>query len=232
MRGLGGGSADRRPQTYFLRAFALLLTFLFASATSAASVFDHPATAQQLLEGVLKQPAHELATEPVLRGRFTHRRYIAELTAPLVSTGEFVIARGQGIYWHTLEPFDSEFILTQRGIVQHDEGVQTLKLNAEEQPVVRLVARIFLALLSMDVQSLTSSFQLYGAQNGAAWQVGLRPSAAGVAAVFREAVVSGSSQVDQVTLFDANQDRTEIAFHDFDASHAPLTAAEKHKLGL
>jgi hypothetical protein len=211
---------------------ALLAALSLPLFASAASVFDHPATAQQLLEGVLKQPAHELATEPVLRGRFTHRRYIAELPAPLVSTGEFVIVRGQGIYWHTLEPFDSEFILTQHGISQRDEGAQTLKMNADEQPAVRLIARIFLALLSMDVQSLTHSFQLYGSQSGAVWQVGLRPSVAGISSMFREAVVSGSRQVDQVTLYDTHQDRTEISFHDFDPSHAPLTAAEKRKLGM
>jgi hypothetical protein len=84
----------------------------------------------------------------------------------------------------------------------------------------------------MDVHSLTNSFQLYGAQNGATWQVGLRPSIPGIAAIFREAVVSGGAQVGQVTLYDANQDRTEISFHDFDTSHAPLTAAEKRKLGI
>jgi hypothetical protein len=168
----------------------------------------------------------------VLRGRFTHRRYIAELAAPLVSNGEFLIVRGQGIYWHTLEPFDSEFIITQRGISQRDEGTQTLALNADEQPGVRIVARIFLALLSMDVQSLTNSFQLFGDQSGATWQVGLRPIIPGISAIFREAVVSGSRQVDRVTLYEANQDRTEISFHDFDPSHAPLTPAEKHKLGM
>lgn len=219
--------ARRRPSAVLALVLALSLP-----AITFASVFDHPATASQLLDGILKQPAHELATEAVLRGRFTHRRYIAELSAPLVSTGEFVIARGQGIYWHTLEPFDSEFILTPHGIAQRDEGTETLNMNADGQPAVRMVARIFLALLSMDVQSLTSSFQLYGMQTGPQWQLGLRPTMAGMAAVFREAVVTGSRQVEQVILYDTNKDRTEISFHDFDPSHAPLTATEKRKLGM
>ena len=80
-------------------------------------------------------------------GRFTHQKHLTEIPQPLTATGEFTYARGLGVYWHTLQPFDSVFVLTQQGIVQRDEGAETVRLSAQEQPAVRVIADIFLALV-------------------------------------------------------------------------------------
>jgi Outer membrane lipoprotein carrier protein LolA len=203
-----------------------LCCLLLSGAAFADDVFDHPQNAAQLLKGPLAQPAAALRNAPLMRGRFVYRKYLRELPLPLTSRGEFVFARDLGIDWHTREPFDSEFVLTDKGFTQRDEGKATLQLSAAEQPTVKVVARIFLDLLSLDVNSLQRSFSLSGSQQGRQWQVGLRPTVAAIASVFREAVVSGSAQVETLVLRDANGDRTEISFTEVQYSSV-VSAAER-----
>jgi hypothetical protein len=196
----------------------------------ADDVFTHPQSAEQLLNGPLAQPAAALRGAQVMRGKFVYKKHLKEIPQPLISRGEFAFARELGIDWHTREPFDSDFVLTAQGITQRDDGKTTLQMNANEQPAVKVVARIFLALLSLDVTSLQDSFSLYGVQEGKPgqthWQVGLRPTVPAIAAVFKEAVVSGATQVESLQLRDANGDATDISFSDVQYS-AAVTAQDR-----
>ncbi len=215
----------------FAPTLLLLLGCILAGSAHAADVFDHPQSAEQLLAGPLAQPAAALRGAQLMRGKFVYKKFLREIPQPLISRGEFVFARELGIDWHTREPFDSDFVLTAKGMTQRDDGKTTMQMSASEQPAIKIVARIFLALLSLDVKSLQDSFALYGLGQGkpsnAQWQVGLRPTVSAVASVFKEAVVSGGTQVETLVLRDANGDRTEISFSDvqYNKSIAPAERA-------
>jgi hypothetical protein len=219
------------------RLCALLLCLLAVNAT-AADVFDHPQTAEQLLKGPLSRSAAALRDAQVMRGKFIYKKFLKEIPQPLISRGEFLFARELGIEWHTREPFDSDFVLTAKGMTQTDDGKLTLQMNASEQPAVQVVAHIFLSLLSLDVASLQKSFALSGVQlnkpsggkpDKSTWQIGLRPTVSAIAAVFKEAVISGDAQVETLLLRDANGDRTEISFADVQYASS-ITAAERAAL--
>lgn len=213
------------------RPYGLILCCLWLCAPAHADdVFDHPQTAEQLLKGPLAQPAAALRGAQVMRGKFVYKKYLKEIPQPLISRGDFVFVRELGIDWHTREPFDSDFVLTAQGITQRDDGKTTMQMSASAQPAVKIVANIFLALLSLDVSSLQSSFMLYGMQKGKpdneTWQVGLRPTVPAIAAVFKEAMVSGARQVEGLVLRDANGDRTEISFSEVQYA-AGITANDR-----
>jgi outer membrane lipoprotein-sorting protein len=176
---------------------------------------------------LLAQPAKEIANTQVLRGRFLHRKFLSEIPAPLEATGEFVFIRGQGLYWHTIKPFESVFVLTPQGMTQQDEGGKSFKMDAAEQPGVRAAAQIFMALFSVDLKALDNDFHLFGAPAGSGWQLGLRPKNAAMSQVFTEAVVSGAAQVQQVELHDAHGDRTVIQLLDPQLLTRPPTAQER-----
>jgi Outer membrane lipoprotein carrier protein LolA len=212
-----------RPYSYIA---VICFGLVFIGSAHAADVFDHPQTAEQLLLGPLAQPAAALRGAQLMRGKFVYRKYLQEIPQPLISRGEFVFAREWGINWHTRVPFDSDFVLTTQGITQRDDGKTTLQLSASEQPAVKVVARIFLALLSLDVTSLQRSFALSGMQQGKQWQVGLRPTVAAIASVFKEATVSGNAQVESLLLRDANGDHTEISFAEVQYA-SDVTPAER-----
>ena len=194
-----------------LAAIALLFT---VAANAEVDPFAHPTTGSALLNTTLAVPARTLANAKVLTGKFVHQKHLSEIPQPLIANGEFTYARALGVYWHTQQPFDSVFVLTQRGIVQRDEGAETVRLSAQEQPAVRVIADIFLALFTLDVSSLSATFDLFGKSQGERWIVGLRPKSATIGSVFKQATITGAKDVEQVVLVDAHGDRTVIELKD------------------
>jgi len=173
--------------------FALGL-MVAAAAHSQVDPFEHPTTGNALLSTTLAVPAGNLSNAKVLTGRFVHQKHLTEVPKPLVATGEFTYARNLGVYWH--------------------EGAETLRLSAQEQPAVRVIADIFLALFTLDVTSLSASFDLYGKSQGERWIVGLKPKSATIGSVFTQATITGAKDVEQVVLLDAHGDRTVIELTD------------------
>jgi hypothetical protein len=200
---------------------------LLVATAQAADVdpFQHPTSGSALLGTTLAVPAQSLGNAKVLTGRFVHQKHLSEVPQPLLANGEFTYARGLGVYWHTQQPFDSVFILTQQGIVQRDEGAETVRLSAQDQPAVRVIADIFLALFTLDVTSLSSTFDLFGKSQGERWIVGLRPKSAAIGSVFKQATITGAKDVEQVVLVDVHGDRTIIDLKDTQYSSAAPSAA-------
>lgn len=194
----------------------------------ADTVFSHPATAAQLAV-LTAATAHSLESAMVVRGRFVQRRYLADLAQPLQSTGAFLFARQAGIEWHTEQPFDSQFLLTESGITQRDEGGVSLRIQASEQPALAVVSRVFFALFALDIDALAHDFELFGEPRGTGWVLGLKPRAEALSSVFRHAVVSGGASVDRVVLEDGNGDRSEIDLREVTYDRAGLNAAERQR---
>ena len=179
-----------------------------------AQLFAASKSADELMRTLLAVPARELAQTRVLRGKFIHRKYLGDIPAPLESSGEFMFLRDRGLYWHTQTPFDSVFVLTPQGMSQTDEGGRALKLSSDQQPALRVAARIFMALFAVDLKALDGEFNLFGIGTAGGWQLGLRPKNAALAQVFTEGIVSGGAHVRQVELRDAHGDRTVIELLD------------------
>lgn len=190
------------------------------------SVFDHPATPAQLAS-ITGTAARAIADAKVVRGRFVQRRHLAGLTRPLESTGTFVFARGTGIDWHTLQPFDSQFLLTGARITQRDEGGISLQIEAAEQPALAVVSRVFFSLFELDLEKLSQDFEIYGKGTGnGGWMLGLKPRTDALGGVFRQAIVRGAEAVSRLTLEDGNGDASEIEFHDVQFDPRGLTPDE------
>jgi hypothetical protein len=199
-------------------------------APASEAVFSHPADAG-VLAGLLGTQALAVAATAGVRGHFEQDRYLAELPKPLRSQGDFLFARGIGVWWHTRTPFDSEFVLTGERAQSRDEGGVALELRAAEQPGVAAAARIFLALFALDFKQLGDDFQLFAmpvaGSGGGRWQLGLRPRMPALAAFFREALVDGGDYASRIELRDAGGDRTEIRLLDAAAIRGDLSAAER-----
>jgi hypothetical protein len=190
----------------------MLPVLMYASDAPAADPFAHPVTDEAELRSMLSRPASKLLTAQVLTGQFRHSRQLREIPKPLVALGEFTFARELGVFWHTRQPFDSVVVLTSTGLAQSDDGGPVQRISAEGQPAVRLLKNIFMALFTLDTQSLNRDFHLFGVddQKENRWIIGLRPRAKAIAGVFREATVAGTDEVEQIVLTDAHGDRTVI----------------------
>jgi hypothetical protein len=181
------------------------------------------------LRALTGSAAQSLGAAKAIRGKFTQSRHLAGLAKPLQSSGTFLFARSAGIEWHTLAPFDSQFLLTESGITQHDDGGGTLRIDTADQPALAVVSRVFFALFSLDYDALSRDFSIAGYRQADRWTLQLQPRSDALRRVFRQARLTGKASVDAVTLEEGNGDSSEIDLAGVQYDTAGLTADERRR---
>jgi len=172
-----------------------------------------------------------LADAPVLRGRFEQRRSVNGFKHPLVSRGDFVVARGRGVLWLTREPFESSIVVTRERLrtLRSDGGADTT-LDARQEPGLRAVNEMLFALMSADLQALAREFRFDGevpAQGG--WRLRLTPRGAALARWLAHIELEGERFVRVVRVQEAGGDASLIRF-DEQTLATELTPAEGARL--
>lgn len=187
-----------------MRALGLLLFVLCLGFSGA------PAAAQGLPEGIKAR----LIQVPVLRGDFEQSKQVQGFSKPLVSRGQFLVARERGVLWHTRSPFASQLKLTRDEIVATHNGAVAFRLDAGKEPSVRVINSLLFALLNGDLQGLGEHFRLEGRidAHGQGWKLELIPRQAALAKLMSKIELSGDQYVRSVRIDEANGDRTSIRF--------------------
>jgi hypothetical protein len=80
-----------------------------------------------------------LAKPKVLCGRFDQTKQLAGLKNPLRSSGRFCVVADKGVLWRSLQPFANTLRLTREEIVQWHGERLAMRLNAKQEPTVRLI---------------------------------------------------------------------------------------------
>lgn len=219
--------------------------WLMIQGAQAASVFEHPATAEQLLRDLGPMTA-TLRDAQTLRGNFSQSKTLTGLPRPLLAEGSYLFARERGIAWRTVKPFESELVITKKEIVQRDAGSTTSRSSADAPAV----AGIFFAVFALDFHALEKLFVLHSRRSGAApsasagvtksfsmtsaaeqnatWELGLLPRQ-GLGDAIQRIVVFGGHQVHRIVLLDQHGDETDIRLRDSAASNEPLSAADENR---
>lgn len=217
-----------------LACFAALLLMAANSrsddAAAIAEVFQHPASAAELTT-LLGGVAKTRSAAAVLRGNFVQRKFLHELPQPLLSSGEFLVARGTGVDWRTHKPFESEVVMTPKALIQRGPDGKPQRVNASQQPGLAAVSQVFDALFALDIDQLAQSFTLFGEKDGGSaggWWLGLVPREPAFAKVIARIVVNGAAEPKLITLFEASGDRTEIALADISAQDTLADTDRQH----
>jgi hypothetical protein len=167
-----------------------------------------------------------LAKPKVLCGRFDQTKQLAGLKNPLRSSGRFCVVADKGVLWRSLQPFANTLRLTRDEIVQwHGERV-TLRLNAQQEPTLRLINSILFAVLAGDLGQLEKHFDVDGVVGDGVWSVKLKARDAGVAKVIGAIVLDGGAYVKNVAIDEANGDRTRIVFSAIQTGAQAMTGDE------
>lgn len=174
------------------------------------AVFDHPVTNEP--SAALETVAVRLQQTPILRAAFKQEKRIKALRRPLVSSGSFLFANDQGVYWHTLQPFETLFIISDAGIYQKSEGAEPFQITADKQPMVGEFNNIFGALFRGDRQELESRFKVHFTGTPEAWQLGLIPKSSTMARVIGSMVICGGETLHTIRFNEAGGNQTLIVF--------------------
>ncbi|WP_257447600.1 outer membrane lipoprotein carrier protein LolA [Archangium lipolyticum] len=172
-----------------------------------------------------------LVDAPVLRGSFEQQKTVAGFKKPLVSRGDFLVVRDQGVLWNTRSPFASSLTVTRKSLRAEQEGGAAYQLESTREPALTAVNELLLALVSGDLSVLATRFRLEGelvAKGG--WKLTLIPTDASVSRLFRRVRLEGDTFVRQVELEEVRGDSTRILFDQL-AQTPPPGPAELERLG-
>ncbi|WP_227461248.1 outer membrane lipoprotein carrier protein LolA [Cupriavidus pauculus] len=160
--------------------------------------------------------AARLTDAPVIRGQFEQTRRLAGFSQPLVSRGDFVVARGRGVVWTTREPVPSSLMVSpDRLVVRGADGKIQQQMQADAQPAMRIVGESMIAMLRGDFRALSSRFDVTGKLIGKqAWTLTLTPTDAGTRRVFARIELSGDQFVRNVKLEEASGDSSVVKMID------------------
>lgn len=174
--------------------------------------------------------AASVARPDVLRGQFVQEKQVSGFRNPLRSQGRFVVARKHGVIWTTLKPFPSELVVTADRILSRQrDGSRRVELDARQQPALRSVNAVMFALMSGDVQALSSQFRVVATREGQGWRLLLTPKSPMLAKAFRSLSLQGDRYVREVEIVEASDDRTRIRFSDLSETPATLAADEARR---
>jgi hypothetical protein len=167
-----------------------------------------------------------LAKPKVLCGRFDQRKQLAGLKKPLASNGRFCVVADKGVLWRTLEPFPNTVRLTRDEIVHLQGDRVAMRLDAKQEPAVRMINGVLFALLAGDLGQIEKLFEVDGAIHDNSWRVTLKPHEPVLAKAISSIALDGGAYVKNITISEANGDRSSIVFSEIQTGDAAMSVDE------
>lgn len=163
-------------------------------------------------DALLQDIAGRVADSAVLRADFSQTKTLAAMRRPFRIAGHFTYARDAGVLWQVASPYRVSYLIDSRGTIEIGANGQRKPLGARESAGAAQAGQIMQALLSANMAPLQSAFVLDPVRQGSTWRVTLTPRNAELARNLERIAVAGDTAVEQVELFEAGGDYTEIRF--------------------
>lgn len=167
-----------------------------------------------------------LAKPAVLCGRFDQTKQLTGLKKPLTSNGRFCVVASKGVLWRTLQPFPSTLRLTRDEIVHMQGDRVAMRLDAKQEPTVKMINSVLFALLAGDLGQLETLFYVDGGIRENTWSVTLKAREPALAKAIGNIALDGGAFVKNLTISEASGDRTSIVFSGIQTGDAAMTAEE------
>jgi outer membrane lipoprotein-sorting protein len=189
---------------------AVWLAALCASAQAAAPIAK--------IQSMLAKPEQ-------LCGRFDQTKQLAGMKKPLASNGRFCVVAGKGVLWRTLKPFPNTLRLTRDEIVHFQGERVAMRLEAKQEPTVRMINSVLFSLLAGDLAQLETLFEVEGSAD-TAWRVSLKARAPALAKAIGAISLDGGAYVKNIHISEASGDRTDIVFSEIKTGPGAVTPEE------
>lgn len=164
----------------------------------------------------------------VLRGTFVQKKHLSELDRPLVSSGTYVVAQGHGLLWQIQKPVTSQLVITPQKLIERSNGQQTNHISAQQQPALRAVASVLLALFKGNTEQLSRYFKSQRASDGNT--LTLTPKTEALSHYIKGLAISDSGHTRRIRINRPNGDYSVIKLKATDDNH-PLSPQERHAFG-
>ena len=163
----------------------------------------------------------------IIRGNFTQTRILMGISKKLTSDGFFLIDKSKGIVWVTERPIYQALKVTDIGISIGNKTNTLMKIDSLNQPSVKYINELMLAMFSGDMNSLERVFNYSGELTAKGWVLELTQKNSS-SAIFKKVVINGNSTVSHITFYTKEGDITDINF----TNVKPITSLTKDEISL
>ena len=154
-----------------------------------------------------------LHSTQTMRGEFYQTKKLVGIPKTLKSNGHFIVDQELGVFWQTVQPFNTTTLIKRGELVQKSEGQVLMSLSASQEPAIKSITSILFSILAGDFVVLKKIFILDGViRTDKTWQVNLLPKESAVKNLIQTIQLTGSTVVDSVQLKMRNGDVTHIVF--------------------
>ncbi|RMI02501.1 outer membrane lipoprotein carrier protein LolA [Stutzerimonas nitrititolerans] len=195
-----------------LAARTFLTLCLTLTMAAGAQAFDLAQLSQQL-----REPA-------VIRGQFVQQKHLRALPLPLVSRGQFVLAREHGLLWSLQQPLQQDYRISGSGIAQRTPSGWE---STDQQPAAARQNQLFLAVLGGDAEALQRDFQLDLLGTAEDWTLTLTPRSKLLQQIFSAIHIQGGATARRIELLETQGDSTLLLLESTEVDDQ-LSAVEQH----
>jgi hypothetical protein len=167
-----------------------------------------------------------LAQAKVLCGHFDQSKQLIGLKRPMISNGRFCVIADKGVLWRTLQPFPNTVRLTRDEIVQLQGDRVAMRLDAKQEPALRMINSVLFALLAGDLGQIEKWFLVEGGIHDYGWSVTLKAREPALAKAVARVMLDGDTYVKSITISETSGDRTSIVFSKIETGDAAINVDE------
>lgn len=182
--------------------------------------------------GAADEQLQTLLHKPFVKAEFVKERKLKVLSRPFVTSGILLFEPGKGVIWHTTQPVEDIVLINNAGIKNIGATQDALSANLAQNPVMKGVARLFLALFSLDPDSIRREFDVTPATPvGAALHYRLSVRDSNLAAFIEEIQLRGEERISEISITEKSGDSTVIKLSNELFDRQGLSNLERELLG-
>jgi outer membrane lipoprotein-sorting protein len=160
----------------------------------------------------LAQLMQGMAQVKYASARFTERKTMAVLTAPLVASGTLTYAAPDMMEKITLSPAPERFVLDGQDVTMTGGDGQTHRFSLSQDPRIGGLTEGILATLAGDLPTLERLYDVQFSGGEGDWRLVLRPRDAGMAGLVSWMLIEGSgNRIDLIDTRSGNGDHSEMS---------------------
>ena len=170
-------------------------------------------TGSTYAESLINQIQGLVTASPTVRGKFSQTKILSGVSKKLNSEGFFIVDRNQGVLWVTEKPIYQTLKVSNAGIrISNKTGV-LMNLDARNEPSVKYINELVLAIFSGDMGVLEKLFNYSGDMTPKGWSLDLTPKNAS-SIPFKKITITGGSAISSIAFVSKEGDSTEVSFAD------------------
>lgn len=196
------------------------------------SIFIFGLAASSFTWGVtLADVQKQLSTQTTVKADFSQERNIKGMSKPLKSSGNMIISKDYGLWWHQTKPFDLTLLMNNTVMKQKTGNQKPQVITAKDNAQLFQFNSLLSALFKADQAVLAKNFSFSFSDKGNnRWEINLTPKASPLNKIFKKINLTGKVYLENVVIDDMQGDKTFVRFSNH--SSTALTENEKKRFNF